>query len=113
MLPPRGVQDLHVGVTPRRAGTRFIHLNLVDVDYHQLVASWLVCLSCRPPLISKVSGGGGNVLGHRVWVVSHLSPGPTTRSQAGVAFSVACGLGVAVGLLLYGEPPSVIFVDVP
>ncbi|XP_054439309.1 nephrocystin-4 [Pteronotus mesoamericanus] len=52
-LPPHGVQDLHVGVRPRRAGGRFVHLNVVDVDSHQLVASWLVCLSCRPPLISK------------------------------------------------------------
>lgn len=54
VLPPHGVQDLHVGVRPRKAGSRFVHLNLVDVDAHQLVASWLVCLSCRPPLISKV-----------------------------------------------------------
>ncbi|XP_045714719.1 nephrocystin-4 isoform X1 [Phyllostomus hastatus] len=52
-LPPHGVQDLHVGLRPRRAGGRFVHLNVVDVDFHQLVASWLVCLSCRPPLISK------------------------------------------------------------
>lgn len=43
-----------MGVRPRRAGSRFVHLNLVDIDYHQLVASWLVCLSCRQPLISKV-----------------------------------------------------------
>lgn len=57
VLPPHGVQDLHVAVRPRRAGNRFIHLNLVDVDYHQLVASWLLCLSCRPPLISKVWRG--------------------------------------------------------
>lgn len=57
VLPPHGVQDLHVAVRPQRAGSRFIHLNLVDVDYHQLVASWLVCLSCRPPLISKVWRG--------------------------------------------------------
>ncbi|ELK28061.1 Nephrocystin-4 [Myotis davidii] len=53
VLPPHGVQDLHVGVRPRQAGSRFVHLNVVDVDFHQLVASWLVCLSCRPPLISK------------------------------------------------------------
>ncbi|XP_017650903.1 nephrocystin-4 isoform X3 [Nannospalax galili] len=53
VLPPHGVQDLHVGVRPRKAGSRFVHLNLVDMDYHQLVASWLVCLSCRQPLISK------------------------------------------------------------
>lgn len=53
VLPPHGVQDLHVSVRPRKAGNRFVHLNLVDMDYHQLVASWLVCLSCRQPLISK------------------------------------------------------------
>lgn len=57
VLPPHGVQDLHVSVRPRRAGSRFLHLNVVDVDFHQLVASWLVCLSCRPPLISKVWKG--------------------------------------------------------
>lgn len=54
VLPPHGVQDLHVSVRPRRPGSRFVHLHLVDVDAHQLVASWLLCLSCRPPLISKV-----------------------------------------------------------
>lgn len=54
VLPPHAVQDLHVAVRPLRPGSRFVHLNLVDVDAHQLVASWLVCLSCRLPLISKV-----------------------------------------------------------
>ncbi|KAJ1074803.1 hypothetical protein K5549_017977, partial [Capra hircus] len=53
VLPPHGVQDLHVSVRARRPGSRFTHLHLVDVDAHQLVASWLLCLSCRPPLISK------------------------------------------------------------
>uniref|UniRef100_H0WUW3 Nephrocystin 4 n=1 Tax=Otolemur garnettii TaxID=30611 RepID=H0WUW3_OTOGA len=53
VLAPRGLQDLHVSVRPLRAGSRFVHLNLVDVDCHQLVCSWLVCLSCRQPLISK------------------------------------------------------------
>lgn len=52
-----------MGVRPRRAGSRFVHLNLVDVDYHQLVASWLVCLSCRQPLISKVCRHWGQVGG--------------------------------------------------
>lgn len=58
VLPPHGVQDLHVGVRPWRAGSRFVHLHLVDVDCHQLVASWLVCLSCRQPLVSKVRTWG-------------------------------------------------------
>lgn len=57
VLPPHGVLDLHVGVRPCRAGNRFVHLNLVDVDFYQLVASWLLCLSCRQPLVSKVRMG--------------------------------------------------------
>lgn len=71
ILPPHGVLDLDVGVRPRRPGGRFIHLNLVDVDCHQLVASWLVCLSCRPPLISKVRRVGVSVVaaGHG-WCVA-------------------------------------------
>lgn len=54
LLPANGIQELYVGVRPRRAGSRFIYLNLVDVESHQLVSSWLLCLSCRQPLISKV-----------------------------------------------------------
>uniref|UniRef100_A0A8C0E7I9 Nephrocystin-4 n=1 Tax=Bubo bubo TaxID=30461 RepID=A0A8C0E7I9_BUBBB len=54
LLPANGIQDLYIGVRPRRAGSRFIYLNLVDVESHQLVSSWLLCLSCRQPLISKV-----------------------------------------------------------
>uniref|UniRef100_A0A8D0CLF8 Nephrocystin 4 n=1 Tax=Scleropages formosus TaxID=113540 RepID=A0A8D0CLF8_SCLFO len=52
-LPPNAVQDLRVGVRPRRAGARFAYLNVADVERHQLVASWLLCVSCRQPLISK------------------------------------------------------------
>ncbi|KAL4646096.1 nephrocystin-4 isoform X2 [Arapaima gigas] len=63
-LPPNAVQDLRIGVCPSRAGAKFAYLNVVDVDRHQLVASWLLCVSCRQPLISKAfeivlpTGGG-------------------------------------------------------
>ncbi|XP_021056887.1 nephrocystin-4 [Mus pahari] len=82
VLPPHGVQDLHVGVRPRRAGSRFVHLNLVDVDYHQLVASWLVCLSCRQPLISKafeitMAAGDGKGANKRV---TYTNPYPSRRT---------------------------------
>lgn len=82
VLPPHGVQDLHVGVRPRRAGSRFIHLNLVDVDYHQLVASWLVCLSCRQPLISKafeitMAAGEGKGANKRI---TYTNPYPSRRT---------------------------------
>nr|DBA16425.1 TPA: hypothetical protein GDO54_003819 [Pyxicephalus adspersus] len=53
VLPPNGIQDLHIAVRPNKAGSRFIYLNLVDVDHHQLVASWLVCVVSRNPIISK------------------------------------------------------------
>ncbi|XP_026966196.1 nephrocystin-4 isoform X9 [Sagmatias obliquidens] len=82
VLPPHGVQDLHVGVRPRRAGSRFVHLNLVDVDAHQLVASWLVCLSCRPPLISKafeitLPAGAGKGTNKRI---TYTNPYPSPRA---------------------------------
>ncbi|XP_048639701.1 nephrocystin-4 isoform X7 [Marmota marmota marmota] len=82
VLPPHGVQDLHVAVRPRRAGSRFIHLNLVDVDYHQLVASWLLCLSCHRPLISKafeitMAVGEGKGVNKRI---TYTNPYPTRRT---------------------------------
>ncbi|KAM5268806.1 nephrocystin-4 isoform 4-T11 [Hipposideros larvatus] len=82
VLPPHGVQDLHVGVRPLRAGSRFVHLNVVDVDCHQLVASWLVCLSCRPPLISKafeitLAAGDGKGANKRI---TYTNPYPSRRA---------------------------------
>uniref|UniRef100_A0A8B9BM71 Nephrocystin 4 n=1 Tax=Anser brachyrhynchus TaxID=132585 RepID=A0A8B9BM71_9AVES len=81
VLPPNGVLDLYVGVRPRRAGSRFIYLNLVDVEYHQLVSSWLVCVSCRQPLISKafeitLPAGGGRGSNKRI---TYTNPYPTRR----------------------------------
>ncbi|XP_058160552.1 nephrocystin-4 isoform X6 [Dasypus novemcinctus] len=82
LLPPHGVQDLHVGVRPRRAGSRFIHLNLVDVDFHQLVASWLVGLSCRQPVVSKafeimLAAGEGKSAHKRI---TYTNPYPAQRA---------------------------------
>ncbi|XP_062046319.1 nephrocystin-4 isoform X2 [Lepus europaeus] len=82
VLPPHAVQDLHVGVRPRRAGSRFVHLHLVDVDCHQLVASWLVCLSCRQPLISKafeitMAAGEGQGAHKRI---TYTNPYPSRRT---------------------------------
>uniref|UniRef100_M3Y723 Nephrocystin 4 n=1 Tax=Mustela putorius furo TaxID=9669 RepID=M3Y723_MUSPF len=127
-LPPHAVQDLHVAVRPRRAGSRFIHLNLVDVDYHQLVASWLVCLSCRPPLISKafeITLAAGDCKGaHKR--ITYTNPYPSARTFhlhsdrpdllqfPGCGFQVRalCGAGRAVGpgvraLLLPGAPARI------
>ncbi len=54
-LPAQGVQDVCVGLRALRPGSRFFYLNVVDVDTRQLVASWLLCITCRQPVISKVS----------------------------------------------------------
>ncbi|KAM6236267.1 nephrocystin-4 [Spheniscus humboldti] len=81
LLPANGIQDLYVGVRPRRAGNRFIYLNLVDVESHQLVSSWLLCLSCRQPLISKafeisLPVGGGRGCNKRI---TYTNPYPSPR----------------------------------
>ncbi|NXN42392.1 NPHP4 protein, partial [Rhinoptilus africanus] len=81
LLPPNGIQDLYVGVRPRRAGSRFIYLNVVDVESHQLVSSWLLCLSCRQPLISKafeisLPAGGGRGCNKRI---TYTNPYPSPR----------------------------------
>ncbi|NXX62641.1 NPHP4 protein, partial [Scopus umbretta] len=81
LLPANGIQDLYVGVRARRAGSRFIYLNLVDVESHQLVSSWLLCLSCRQPLISKafeisLPAGGGRGCNKRI---TYTNPYPSPR----------------------------------
>ncbi|XP_048823442.1 nephrocystin-4 isoform X2 [Lagopus muta] len=80
-LPPNGVLDLFVGVKPRRAGSRFFYLNLVDVECHQLVSSWLLCVTCRQPLISKafeitIPAGSGKGSNKRI---TYTNPYPTRR----------------------------------
>ncbi|XP_077167305.1 nephrocystin-4 isoform X1 [Paroedura picta] len=82
ILPANGVQDLHLGIRPQRPGSQFIYLNLVDVEYHQLVSSWLVCVSCRQPLISKafeilLPAGGGKGSNKKI---TYSNPYPTRRA---------------------------------
>ncbi|XP_050411736.1 nephrocystin-4 isoform X2 [Patella vulgata] len=67
MLTAGAVHELNVAVRPNRQGNKFYYINVVDVEYHQLVRSWLICSSCRPPIISRafelilpVGGGKGS-----------------------------------------------------
>ncbi|NXA52003.1 NPHP4 protein, partial [Nothocercus julius] len=81
ILPPHGVQELAVGVRPRQAGSRFLHLNVVDVECHQLVSSWLLCVTCRQPLLSKafeiaLPAGGGRGSNKRI---TYTNPYPSRR----------------------------------
>uniref|UniRef100_A0A8C9B602 Nephrocystin 4 n=1 Tax=Phocoena sinus TaxID=42100 RepID=A0A8C9B602_PHOSS len=83
VLPPHGVQDLHVGVRPRKAGSRFVHLNLVDCG--RPPAGGLVARVplLRPPLISKAfeitlpAGAAGKGANKRI---TYTNPYPSPRA---------------------------------
>lgn len=66
MLAAGAVHEMTVAVRPMKEGNKFFYLNVVDIEYHQLIRSWLVCVSCRAPMISRsfevilpVGGGKG------------------------------------------------------
>ncbi|XP_070615119.1 nephrocystin-4 isoform X2 [Erythrolamprus reginae] len=82
VLPANGVQDLHLGLQPQSPGSRFLSLNLVDVESHQLVSTWLVSVSCRQPFISKayeialLSGAGKG----STKKITYTNPYPSARA---------------------------------
>ena len=51
MLAAGALQQVNVGVRPAGAGARLLYIHMVDVEYHQLMRAWLVCLTCTPPII--------------------------------------------------------------
>lgn len=54
LLTANSVTELTVGVRPIGApGTRYMYVNVVDVEYHQLVRSWLVAVNTKLPIVSK------------------------------------------------------------
>ncbi|XP_034151686.1 nephrocystin-4 isoform X2 [Esox lucius] len=81
VLPPGTVQDLQLYVCPLWAGSHYCYLNVVDVEQHTLVASWLLSLTCRLPVLSKtfevcapVGGGRGSTR-----KITYTNPYPTSR----------------------------------
>ncbi|XP_072022580.1 nephrocystin-4-like [Amphiura filiformis] len=67
MLAANSVHEVEVGVRPLAVGCKFMYINVVDTEYHQLIRSWLICVTCRQPVISKafelqlpVGGGKGS-----------------------------------------------------
>ena len=71
LLAPAAAHELQVAVKSVKSGNRFMLLNVVDAEYKQMVRSWLVCVACRPPVISKaftvnVPVGGGKETNKRV-----------------------------------------------
>uniref|UniRef100_A0A8C4Q1X0 Nephrocystin-4 n=1 Tax=Eptatretus burgeri TaxID=7764 RepID=A0A8C4Q1X0_EPTBU len=52
-LPRGSTHELMLTARPTYPSTSIVQLNIVDLEHHQLFASWLVCLSTREPHISK------------------------------------------------------------
>lgn len=83
MLMSNAVHELHLTLRPHSSGTtRFMYVNVVDVEFHQLVRTWLVCASCQMPVISKsfelqIQVGGGKGSNKRV---SFTNPYPTKKT---------------------------------
>nr|XP_039250329.1 nephrocystin-4-like [Styela clava] len=67
LLTANNVTELTVGVRPIGSpGIRYMYVNVVDVEYHQLIRSWLVAVSSKQPIVSKefeievpIAGGKG------------------------------------------------------
>jgi len=67
MLMANGVQEIMMKLNSLESGKRMMFVNVVDQEFHQLVKSWLVMVTCSPPEISKVfeihlkvGGGAGS-----------------------------------------------------
>ncbi|CAI9730878.1 Hypothetical predicted protein [Octopus vulgaris] len=63
-LAAGSVHELNVTVRPESTGSKYFYINMVDVDYHQLLRSWLICIKTQTPVISgtfeiKLPVGGG------------------------------------------------------
>ena len=81
MLAASSLQEVHVGVRPLQTGCKFLYINVVDIEYHQLIRSWLVCVSGRPPTVTKafeltLPVGGGKGCNKRI---SYTNPYPNKK----------------------------------
>ncbi|XP_066296453.1 nephrocystin-4-like isoform X4 [Branchiostoma lanceolatum] len=66
MLAANAVHEVNVGVRPLSLGSKFLYINVVDTEYHQLIRTWLICMQTTQAVISKafdlqlpIGGGKG------------------------------------------------------
>ncbi|XP_078696197.1 nephrocystin-4-like isoform X1 [Branchiostoma floridae x Branchiostoma belcheri] len=66
MLAANAVHEVNVGVRPLSVGSKFLYINVVDTEYHQLIRTWLICVQTKEAVISKafdlqlpIGGGKG------------------------------------------------------
>ncbi|XP_052081503.1 nephrocystin-4-like isoform X3 [Mytilus californianus] len=82
MLAAGAVHELSVAVRPLNEGIKIFHLNVVDIEYHQLIRNWLICVTCRSPMISRVFDlslpvGGGKGSSKRI---TYTNPYPHKKT---------------------------------
>ena len=82
MLAAGAVHELNVAVRPMQDGNKFFYLNVVDVEFHQLVRTWLICVSSRAPIISRafelvLPVGGGKGCSKKI---SYTNPYPNKKN---------------------------------
>ena len=81
VLAANNVHEINTAIRPCRSGTKFLFLNVVDVESHQLLRTWLVCAAAKPPHIEKafeleLPVGGGRGCNKRI---SYTNPYPVRR----------------------------------
>lgn len=54
MLPANSVTEIGIDLKPAGLGQREYYVNLVDVEFHQLMRTWLITTVVSPPTITKV-----------------------------------------------------------
>ena len=58
MLPANNLTQIDVSVRGRQvqaSTTRYLYINIVDSEFHQLFKNWLVAVKIEEPVITKVS----------------------------------------------------------
>ncbi|XP_076806447.1 nephrocystin-4-like isoform X2 [Clavelina lepadiformis] len=133
LLPANGVYEVNAGVrtTSVNSNTKYMYVNVVDTEYHQLIRTWLVAVKAREPMIAKEfdielsrSGGKGNNK-----MITYTNPYPnrkkfvlmTSRSdllhfrdvnmELGPGEKTTIGLRFASGVAQSGRFPVHIFIN--